>query len=107
MAIVFPKKLKVKPSSVTPRVFRPTFSDDQSLLKPNLETREPTKQDEVVDMSDVEEYQINKEVDYIQQTAYFTDTNHDPPKKLPIPLRWSPYLVYKRILDHNSYGNFK
>ena len=106
MAIVFPKKLKVKPSNITPRVFRPTFSDDRSLQKPILETREPTKQDEIVDMSDVEEYQINKEVDYIQQTAYFTDTNHDPPKKLPIPLRWSPYLVYKRILDHNSYGNF-
>ena len=93
MAIVFPKKPRLKPSSITPKVFHPTFSDDIASQKQIFEPKEPTKQDEVVDMSDVEEYQINKEVDYIQQTAYFTDTNHDPPKKLPIPLRWSPYLV--------------
>ena len=81
MTVVIPKKTKLKTPTITPPVFRPTFSDTSSLQQPILEQREPTPQDEVVDMSDVEEFQTNKEIDYIQQTAYFTDTNHDPPKK--------------------------
>ena len=105
MAIIIPKKYKFKPLSIPPKEFRPTFTDQESLQKPTLE-RQPGIEDEVIDMSDVEEFSLNKEVDYITKTAYFTDTNHDPPKKLPIPLRWSPYLVYKRILDHNHYGNY-
>ena len=105
MAQEISKKFSLKVPNKRHKVSGPTFSDQASLQKPVLE-RQPTAGEEVVDMSDVEEFSMNKEVDYIQQTAYFTDTNHDPPKKLPIPLRWSPYLVYKRILDHNHYGNY-
>ena len=105
MAQEISKKFTLKVPDKRHKVSGPTFSDQSSLQKPVLE-RQPGHTDEVVDMSDVEEFSMNKEVDYIQQTAYFTDTNHDPPKKLPIPLRWSPYLVYKRILDHNHYGNY-
>ena len=105
MAQEISKKFSLKVPNKHHKVSGPTFSDQASLQKPVLE-RQPTAGEEVVDMSDVEEFSMNKEVDYIQQTAYFTDTNHDPPKKLPIPLRWSPYLVYKRILDHNHYGNY-
>ena len=40
----------------------PTFSDQQSLQKPVLE-RKPGPGEEVVDMSDVEEFEPNKEID--------------------------------------------
>ena len=105
MAQEISKKFSLRVPNKTPKVSGPVFTDQASLQKPVLK-RKPEAGEEIVDMSDVEEFQANKEIDYIQQTAYFTDTNHDPPKKLPIPLRWSPYLVYKRILDHNHYGNY-
>ena len=99
------KKFSLKVPSKRTKQSGPTFTDQASLQKPTLE-RQPGIEDEVIDMSDVEEFHGDQALDYITKTAYFTDTNHDPPKKLPIPLRWSPYLVYKRILDHNHYGNY-
>ena len=105
MAQELTKKFALKVPTKPSKISGPVFSDQSLLQKPVLE-RQPSGEEEVVDMSDVDEFAENKEIDYIQQTAYFTDTNYDPPKKLPIPLRWSPYLVYKRIVDHNFYGNY-
>ena len=105
MAQEISKKFTLKVPNKRPKESGPIFTDQASLQKPALE-KHPGTEDEVIDMSDVDEFHPDQDTDYITKTAYFTDARHDPPKKLPIPLRWSPYLVYKRILDHNFYGNY-
>ena len=105
MTLQLPKKVKLKAPGIPSRTTRPVFQHEGSLEKPVLERR-PTAGEEVIDFSTVDEFKGRQDSEYISKITYFTDTNYKPPRKLPIPLRWSPYLVYKRILDHNSYGNY-